>query len=156
MTEHQIEIRKIAMFEYKEVAEIFNKYRVFYKQPSDIILAENYLKQRLANNEAHIFIAYSKKIAKPFGFTLMYPKFSSLAAKVNWLIGDMFVEEEFRRKGVGEKLLQAAINFAIEEKAVFVSLNTESDNYAARNLYEKFGFVKTGTTPGYFFYKLYL
>lgn len=153
MIKYQIKIRKIDAAEYKVVAEIFNKYRIFYNQPSNIILVENYIKQRLENNEAHIFIACSKEASKPIGFTLLYPRFSSLAAKVNWLIGDMFVEEEHRRQGIGEQLLQTAINFAIEQKAVFVSLNTESDNNAARNLYEGFGFVKTGIIPGYIYYQ---
>ena len=153
MLKHQLVIRKIDTGEYKVVAEIFNKYRIYYNQPSDITLGENYIKQRLENNEAHIFIVCRKEVSEPIGFTLLYPRFSSLAVKVNWLIGDMFVEEEFRRQGIGEKLLQTAINFATEQKAVFVSLNTESDNNAARKLYEGFGFIKTGTIPGYIYYQ---
>lgn len=50
-----IEIRKIEKTEYKIAVEMFNKYRIFYKQPSDVVLAENYLKERLENNDAHIF-----------------------------------------------------------------------------------------------------
>ena len=147
-----IEIRKIGKVEYKIVAEMFNKYRIFYKQPSDFELAENYLKERLENNEAHIFIAYSKEATQLLGFTLLYPKFSSVSAKKNWHIGDLYVEQGHRKLGIGNKLLQTAIDFAKEKNAVFVSLNTALDNYTAQNLYEGFGFEKREPTPGYLYY----
>lgn len=148
-----VEIRKIKNTEYRIVVEMFNKYRIFYKQPSDLKLADSYLKERLENNEAHVFIAYSKESSKPLGFTLLYPKFSSVSAKKNWHIGDLYVEQEQRKLGIGNKLLKAAINFAKEEKAIYVSLNTALDNYTAQNLYESFGFEQRETTPGYLYYK---
>jgi ribosomal protein S18 acetylase RimI-like enzyme len=148
-----IEIRKIEKTEYKIAVEMFNKYRIFYKQPSDVVLAENYLKERLENNEAHIFIAYSNEVKELLGFTLLCPKFSSVSAKKNWHIGDLYVEQEHRKLGIGNKLLQTAIGFAKEENAVFVSLNTALDNYTAQNLYESFGFEKREPTPGYLYYQ---
>jgi len=149
----EIETRKIYNSEYKIVSEMFNKYRIFYKQPSDIVLAENYLKERLEQNEAHIFIAFLKSDLTPIGFTLLYPKFSSVSAKKNWHLGDLYVEREFRKQGIGEKLLQTAINFSREKNARFVSLNTAFDNHTAQKLYENFGFLKKEPTPGYFYYQ---
>lgn len=148
-----IEIRKIDKTEYRIVVEMFNKYRIFYKQLSDFELAENYLKERLENKEAHIFIAFSKEATQLLGFTLLYPKFSSVSAKKNWHIGDLYVEQEHRKLGIGNKLLETAISFAKEENAVFVSLNTALDNYTAQNLYEKFGFEKREPAPGYLYYQ---
>jgi ribosomal protein S18 acetylase RimI-like enzyme len=148
-----IQIKKIDRTEYKIVVEMFNKYRVFYKQPSDLHLAENYLKERLENNQAHIFIAFSEELNLLIGFALLYPKFSSVSAKKNWHIGDLYVEQEYRKLGIGNKLIQTAIDFAKEENAVFVSLNTALDNYTAQNLYENFGFEKREPTPGYLYYQ---
>lgn len=51
-----IEIRKINSTEFELVADMFNKYRIFYNQPSDMALARDYLKERLSNNEAQVFI----------------------------------------------------------------------------------------------------
>ena len=147
-----IEIREIDKKEYKIVVEMFNKYRIFYRQPSDFELAENFLKERLENNEVHIFIAYSRDAKQLLGFTLLYPKFSSVSAKKNWHIGDLYVELEHRKLGIGNKLLQTSVNFAKEQNAVFVSLNTALDNFTAQNIYEKFGFEKREPTPGYFYY----
>lgn len=147
-----ISTRKIDKTEYKLVIEMFNNYRIFYKQESNLELAENYVKERLANNEAHIFIAFSEKDEQPLGFTLLYPKFSSVSAIKNWHIGDLYVKPQHRKLGIGNKLLETAINFARQGNALFVSLNTALDNYGAQNLYENFGFEKREATPGYLYY----
>jgi ribosomal protein S18 acetylase RimI-like enzyme len=148
-----IQVKKIDKTEYKLVVEMFNKYRIFYKRPSDLHLAENYLKERLENNQAHIFIACSEDLNLLFGFTLLYPKFSSVSAKQNWHIGDLYIEPEFRKQGIGNMLLKQAINFATEQDAVFISLNTAIDNFTAQSVYDKFGFEKCEPTPGYFYYQ---
>lgn len=148
-----IKIRKINLEEYELVVEMFNKYRIFYKQPSNIELAKTYIYERLQNKEAHIFIAFNIDNQSPIGFTLLYPKFSSVSTIKNWHIGDLFVEMESRKKGVGEKLLQASIEFSGKENAHFVTLNTAVDNYTAQSLYENFGFTKQEPLTGYFAYQ---
>ncbi|MGX7666662.1 GNAT family N-acetyltransferase [Flavobacterium pedocola] len=148
-----IEIKKINSSENEIVIELFDKYRIFYKQPSDIELAKTYIKERLEQNEAQIYVAYVKENPKPIGFTLLYPKFSSVSAKKNWHIGDLYVEIDQRKKGIGEKLLNTALNFAKNDGANFISLNTATDNYSAQKLYESFGFVKQEYLPGYLYYQ---
>ncbi len=148
-----IEIKKINSLESEIVIELFDKYRLFYKQPSDIELAKTYIKERLEQNEAQIYVAFVKENSKPIGFTLLYPKFSSVSAKKNWHIGDLYVETNQRKKGVGEKLLNTALHFAKNEGANFISLNTATDNYSAQKLYENFGFVEQEYLSGYLYYQ---
>lgn len=146
-------IRKINKDEYELVADMFDKYRVFYKQPSDIELAKQYLKNRLANNEAQIFVAYDNETTELLGFTLLYARFSSVSAIKNWHIGDLYVEPNQRKRGTAQKLLQTAIDFATEHKAKFVSLNTAKDNFIAQKVYEDFGFAKRDYLPEYLYYQ---
>lgn len=148
-----IEIRKIDKGECELVADMFNKYRIFYKQPSDMELAKEYLKERLENNEAQIFIAFRKGSSELLGFTLLYARFSSVSAIKNWHIGDLYVEPNQRKQGIGQKLLQTAIDFANEHKAKFVSLNTAKDNFTAQKVYEDFGFDKRDYLPEYLYYQ---
>jgi ribosomal protein S18 acetylase RimI-like enzyme len=151
-----IQIKKINSLESEIVIELFDKYRMFYKQPSDIELAKTYIKERLEQNEAQIYVAFVKDNSKPIAFTLLYPKFSSVSAKKNWHIGDLYVEIDQRKKGIGEKLLNTALNFAKNEGANFISLNTATDNYSAQKLYENFGFVKQQYLSGYLYYQINL
>jgi len=76
-----IQIKKINYLESEIVVELFDKYRIFYKQTSDIELAKTYIEERLKQNEAQIYVAFVKGNAKPIAFTLLYPKFSSISAK---------------------------------------------------------------------------
>lgn len=146
-------IRKINKDEYELVADMFNKYRIFYKQPSDIELAKEYLKERLVNNEAQVFVAYDGITSELFGFTLLYARFSSVSVIKNWHIGDLYVEPNQRKKGIGQKLLQTAVDFATEHKAKFVSLNTAKDNFTAQKVYEEFGFDNRDYLPEYLYYQ---
>lgn len=147
-----IEIKKINPSENEIVTELFNKYQIFYKQ-SNIELAKTYTKERLEKNEAQIYGAFKKENPKPIGFTLLYPKPSFVSATKNWHIGYLFVEIDQRKKGIGQRLVNTALNFAKNEGANFISLNTETDNYPAQKLYENLGFVKEGFFSGYLYYQ---
>jgi ribosomal protein S18 acetylase RimI-like enzyme len=150
-----IEIKKINPSENEIVTELFNNYRIFYKQ-SNIELAKTYTKERLEKNEAQIYAAFRKENPKPIGFTLLYPKPSFVSPKKNWHIGYLFVEIDQRKKGIGQRLVNTALNFAKNEGANFISLNTETDNYPAQKLYENIGFVKEGHFSGYLYYQFNL
>jgi RimJ/RimL family protein N-acetyltransferase len=53
--------------------------------------------------------------------------------------------------GAGSMLMEALLEFAKTSAGVeIVTLEVRSDNERAIRLYQKFGFVKTGSLPGYF------
>jgi ribosomal protein S18 acetylase RimI-like enzyme len=126
------------------VAEVFNQYRVFYKQESDIESCRDFLRKRMERDESVIFLAVEEKDEKvePLGFTQLYPIFSSVSLKTHWLLNDLFVAEKARRRGIGEELLNHAKQLAESTGAKGVTLETAHDNYNAQKLYEKFGFMK--------------
>lgn len=55
-------------------------------------------------------------------------------------INSVIVKKEYRKKGVGTKLLEKVINYATENKCVNIYLDVDEGNTAALNLYSKFGF----------------
>lgn len=136
------------------VFELFDKYRQFYKQLSNIELAKKFIQERIDNNESVIFVALIE--FKPVGFTQLYPLFSSLQAVRNWLLNDLYVDREYRKKGIGEKLIKTAINFANEKNAKFIELSTAVDNYNAQSLYKQIGFKKQNTETNFFTYRINL
>jgi ribosomal-protein-alanine N-acetyltransferase len=60
------------------------------------------------------------------------------------------VRQAYRGLSVGEYLLAAVIEIAIEAKAGFATLEVRSSNQAAQSLYGKYGFTKTGKRKGYY------
>jgi ribosomal protein S18 acetylase RimI-like enzyme len=139
-----INIKQLNKTEAHLVINLFNQYRIFYKQDSNIELATKFIQARLDNNESIIFVAFIKEDEKliPIGFTQLYPLYSSVSAMKNWILNDLYVEQSHRKKGIGEKLIKVAMNFAKENNAKIVQLETMKDNYTAQKLYETIGFKK--------------
>ncbi len=55
-----------------------------------------------------------------------------------------------RREGIGELLLIAVINLAIERKSRFFTLEVRASNEEAQALYRKYGLIEVGTRRGYY------
>lgn len=136
----KIDIKKATIAELDEVAFLFNAYRVWYHQSSDIKSATVFLRDRLMKNESTVFIGIIEN--KVVGFVQLYAIFSSIGLKPAWLLNDLFVAEGARKQGVAKALLEAARNFGTEKGARFLLLQTSCDNYNAQSLYESNGWVK--------------
>ena len=135
-----LDIKKVTKADVSMVAILFDAYRVFYKQSSDLQAAFNFLEQRIDKNESTIFMAVLQ--GEAVGFVQLYPIFSSVSIKPAWLLNDLYVAENARRQGVAEALLQQAKQFALENNAAYVMLQTNEDNYKAQSVYEKNGWIK--------------
>lgn len=134
-----IKIVKATIKNLFEVAPLFDQYRVFYKQESDIEGARMFLIERLNKNESIIFLAYYQN--KPAGFVQLYPMFSSVSMQHSYVLNDLFVEEVFRNKQIGGALLGKAKEFCLANRAKGLALETDVDN-PAQKLYEKLNWVK--------------
>ncbi|MBI1936020.1 GNAT family N-acetyltransferase [Candidatus Woesearchaeota archaeon] len=56
-----------------------------------------------------------------------------------------YVKEEYRNQGVGKKLIESALHFIMKNKAVVkISLNVNSKQKSALNLYKKYEFNIVG------------
>lgn len=135
-----MEIYQASIEDLKGVANLFNAYRMFYGQSSDLEGAEKYIKERLENGESVIFVA--KDNEDYAGFTQLYPTFSSVSMKRAWVLNDLFVDQEARRRGIGEMLMHEARDYAIATGAKSIALETAPENAAAQRLYEKSGYIR--------------
>ena len=72
-----------------DAAVIFNSYRIFYGNKSDLKLAFHFLKERLEFQESYIFL--SKMDGEIVGFVQHYPFFSSVRAERLLVLNDLFV-----------------------------------------------------------------
>ena len=118
---------------------LFDGYRVFYKQDSNTTEAKQFLFERLKNNDSIIFIAYIENIA--VGFTQLYPLFSSVYMESMILLNDLYVDSNYRGKGVGEALINKSKNHCIENNLKGMAIQTEANN-PAQHLYQRLGFKK--------------
>ncbi|WP_268847346.1 GNAT family N-acetyltransferase [Flavobacterium aestivum] len=136
-------IRKATIKDLDQLTNLFDQYVVFYMKPSNYEKHKEYLKERIENNEATIFIACDEANAdKIVGFALIYVTFSSLALNRILILNDLFVDDSVRKNGIGEKLIQKTVEFAKELGSNIIRLRTAKNNTAAQGLYNKMGFVR--------------
>jgi len=133
-------IRRAKKKDIDKVSVLFDKYRIFYKQQSDIENARSFLKKRMKRKESVIFVAEERN--ELIGFTQLFPIFSSVSMKRTWLLNDLYVNEKARSMGAATKMLEAAKQFGIDTDSKWLILQTAADNFTAQKVYEKNGWVK--------------
>jgi len=133
-------IRRAKKKDIDKLSVLFDKYRIFYKQQSDVGNAKSFLKKRMKRKESVIFVAEERK--ELIGFTQLFPIFSSVSMKRTWLLNDLYVNEKARGMGAATKLLDAAKEFGEDTKSKWLLLQTAADNFTAQKVYEKNGWIK--------------
>lgn len=66
-----------------------------------------------------------------------------------WLIGNVAVAPEWRRRGIARQMMMAAIDLARERRGEWVALQVRSDNAGAKALYASLGFRDLGESVHY-------
>lgn len=74
------------------------------------------------------------------GFVQLYPLFSSVQMKKLWLLNDLYVNFDYRKKGISLGLIGKAKDLVEKSDACGMYLETEKSNSAGNNLYPKAGF----------------
>lgn len=135
-----ITVRKAIASDLEELSVLFDQYRVFQGKQTDLPSARSFLQERFERLESIVFMAHEGSV--PLGFAQLYPSFSSTALARVFILNDLFVHANGRRKGVASKLLAALEAYAWSEKAARVTLNVAMDNAQAQALYHAQGWSR--------------
>ncbi|NNC33903.1 MAG: GNAT family N-acetyltransferase [Croceitalea sp.] len=130
-----------------ELAPLFDAYRIFYGQKTNLEAATIFLKKRFSRSESVVFIAYENEVA--VGFTQLYTTFSSVTLEPFFILNDLYVDKNHRAKGVGEALLKFAQSHCINMGFKGLQLETAIDN-PAQKLYERLQWKKDPNFLHYF------
>ena len=123
------------------VALLFDAYRQFYQQSSDLPLATKFIRDRISKEESVIILAENAD-HEALGFCQMYPSFCSVDAVAIYTLYDLFVQPEARRTGAGKALLLAAEKHAARHGVARMDLTTAKTNHAGQALYQSLGWVQ--------------
>lgn len=132
--------RKAVVHDLKELRILFDNYRKFYRKETDIAGAGIFLMERIVNNDSEIFIA-ENDVREVIGFAQMYPIFSSTRMKRLWLLNDLFIQPEYRSKGISIALINECKNLCRQTNSCGMILETAKDNTIGNDLYLKTGFL---------------
>ena len=133
-----IQIVRGSIKDLDDLVPLFDDYRQFYGQRSDLTVARVFLGDRIERDESVVYLAYTGP-REAAGFTQLYPSFSSVSLKPLWILNDLYVRSDVRRGGVGRALLERARQHALETGAKGLVLSTGVMNKPAQTLYESCG-----------------
>jgi ribosomal protein S18 acetylase RimI-like enzyme len=134
-------VKLARMEDLDAVSILFDRYRIFYHQSTNLEAARSFLQQRFDSGDSKILVARTDD-RQIVGFVQLYPSFSSVSMQRIWILNDLFVEETYRNKGIAKLLMDAAANFGRETAAVRITLSTQVTNLAAQSLYRSLGYIK--------------
>ena len=135
-----MKIMIVTLDQLEQIAPLFDAYRVFYGQNSDVTSAKEFLRQRLLLRETVLFMALEDEA--PLGFTQLFPSFTSVGMQRLWILNDLYVVAEARGQRIGERLIERALEHAKQSGATGVVLETAHTNTSGQKLYERMGFVR--------------
>ena len=111
-----------------------------------ILLGQN-VNNRSNFSRVHIvflFVAFVQcgTNSRAVGFVQLYPVFSSLSMRPQWILSDLYVAPEARKQGAGAALMNRARELARATGADGLMLETAVDNLTAQKLYEELGYKR--------------
>ncbi len=143
-------VKVATLEEINEIVNLVMQYRTFYGvDQQDRNEVEQFIRERISNNQSRIFIALDEN-GKGLGFIQLYPSYSTVSLKPQWVLNDLYVVEESRKQGIATELMKAVKEHFIDTAKGFI-LVTDKDNYIAKKFYDKNGWK----TDEYDFYTYY-
>lgn len=132
-----------------ELTILFDLYRQFYRQPSNIVETKLFLNERMSKKESIIFVSKEDNDSLS-GFVQLYPIFTSVGLKRCWILNDLFVKADHRKKGIARKLIDRCKKLAEETNASGLLLETSKNNLEGNVLYPTEGFTLVDESNFYF------
>lgn len=128
-------VHRASIHDLDRLIPLFDAYRQFYGQPSDLVVARKFLSDRLSRNDSVVLIA-EDRAGSAVGFAQLYPTFSSILAAPMYVLSDLFVIPEARRRGIGTLLLKSVAETVRAAGSARLELATAITNRSAQRLYE--------------------
>lgn len=115
-------IRRANASDLAAIVPLFDAYRAFFTKAPDVEVSRRFLGERLERGESVVLAAFDDSHAA--GFLQLYPLFSSWYAQRQWFLSDLYVDTAFRERGIGQRLVNAAIEYAqqTQSRAILVEL----------------------------------
>jgi GNAT superfamily N-acetyltransferase len=131
-------VRLATITDLNEISLLFDKYRVFYRQLSNIDQSTAFVRERFLIQQSWILVVEQE--GRLVGFSQLYPMFSSVSVHRLMVLNDLFVASEKRGTGLGRALISASQRLAKEMGFETMTIATEKGNAKARQLYPEIGF----------------
>jgi ribosomal protein S18 acetylase RimI-like enzyme len=138
----QVVVRTVGVDEprFADVVRLVDDYRVHYRAQSDLDGTERWLRGTAGRAQMRCYLATTSADVA-VGVALVFPSPVTVRLDEKWLLADLYVGPGNRGQGVGRALVTRVLDDARAAGVPRITLQTESDNDAARSLYRSLGFI---------------
>jgi GNAT superfamily N-acetyltransferase len=135
------EIRPASEADVPVIYSFIKKLAAYEKLTHEVVATEMLLRETLFGSlrTAEVAIGYCE--GKPVGFVLFFHNYSTFLGRPGLYIEDLFVDETYRRRGLGRALLLYVAQLANERRCGRLEWAVLDWNEPAINFYKKLGAV---------------
>ncbi|MFB9110718.1 GNAT family N-acetyltransferase [Flavobacterium gyeonganense] len=149
------DVYEITSDDFDSVKDIIYESKLIDEKLLNLENAVLFIKDKLSRNKAKIFVKKQQDIV--VAFAVLHYKINPLSIlEYNWHISYLYVKTDFRRKSIGREIMTKCFDHARANNVKHISLNTDTENFAAHQLYESFGFIRKSFISNYYYYEIKL
>lgn len=111
----------------------------FEKLTQTLAITEENLSDALFGENAFVSCLIAARDEKPIAYAIFFPYFSSFRGQKSVYLEDIFISENYRKFGIGEKMLKEIARIGKEFGAVRMDFQVLDWNAPAINFYKKHG-----------------
>ena len=158
----EIKIREYAKSDKKRIEELFvnfedflasvdnlkrlNRKRTLIKLQYGKVYLNN-VNKLISEHKGVFYVAESNNKIIGFVIGLIYKpsKIQKIEVKRSWIRGDiaeLYLENAYRKKGVGKILIKKVEEYLIKNKCEYINISVLAPNKSARMFYEKLGYYE--------------
>lgn len=148
-----VSIRKTELDDLKYILEMIHELIEYQKGPPTSLTLDDLVRDAGFTGSHPLFYSFIAEIdGKALGYTIVFYTYSTWEGR-SLLLEDIYVRPEYRHLGVGKKLMQTTIQFAVDTGCSRVDLHVLNTNETARNFYKGIGATNLTETEGWLYYK---
>lgn len=118
---------------------LFDGYRQFYEQPSDLAGCRQFLTENLEQKRSDFFLLLDAD-DKAVAFSQLYPMYCSTAMQKFYYLSDLYADPRQRGRGYARALMLYLIDHYRAQGVHRLTLETARTNTTAQRLYESLGY----------------
>lgn len=123
------------------VSALFNDYRIFYEQASDVPACRAFILQNLQQNRSKIFLLLNDQ-GDAVGFSQLYPSVCSITLRPYYYLSDLYTIQSARKQGYARHLMNYITDHFTNAGSQRLTLDTATSNKIAQSLYESLGYER--------------
>ncbi|HEX2548894.1 MAG TPA: GNAT family N-acetyltransferase, partial [Gammaproteobacteria bacterium] len=133
------EIKKATVSDVPLILSFIKELAEYEKLPHEVVATEEILQESLFGTASNAEVILGYLDNKPVAFAIFFYNFSSFLGKRGIYLEDLYVKENLRGNGLGQKMLQHVAKIAVDKNCGRLEWSVLDWNTPAINFYQRMG-----------------